>query len=74
MCIFNNINCVEYILFRMRVFILKHLCFFIMVRIKFCPYRSPGSPPCLPLQCSGKHGVTVRASSELLLCFSQFTE
>ena len=50
MCIFNNINCVEYILFRMCVFILKHLCFFIMVRIKFCPYLSPGSPPYLPLQ------------------------
>ena len=44
MCIFNNINCVEYILFRMCVFILKHLCFFFMVRIKLCPYRSPGSP------------------------------
>ena len=74
MCIFNNINCVEYILFRMCVFILKHLCFFIMVRIKFCPYRSPGSPPYLPLQSSGKHGVAVRASPEHPLYLSQFTE
>ena len=74
MCIVNNIYCVEYILFRMCVVILKHLCFFFMVRIELCPYRSPGSPPYLPLQCSGKHGVTVRASAEPSLYLSQFTE
>ena len=58
----------------MCVFPLKHLCFFFMVRIELCPYRSPGSPLYLPLQCRGKHGVTVRASPDSSLYLSQFTE
>ena len=42
--IVNNVYCLEYILFRMCVFTLKHLCFFFMIRIKLCPYRSPEVP------------------------------